>query len=342
MATASPGAKPTPEHIFNTLNAYQQSAALATAIELDIFTRIADGANEAQALAKSAGAAQRGIRILCDYMTIHGFLTKSQNRYALTPESALFLNRKSPACLAAMAGFLGGELQRNRFGVLTEAVRAGGTPTGRGDNSKPHDEMWVQFAKSMAPLTAPAAAFIAELTGAAQTRPCQVLDIAAGHGMYGIAVAQHNPKARVVALDWPAVLEVAKANARAAGLGDRFSTRAGSVFTADLGRGNDYVLLTNILHHFDPPTCETLLKRVYAALQPGGKAITLEFVPHEDRISPPAAAGFSLVMLANTDAGDAYTFAEFEIMFQNAGFVKTTLHSVPDMPQQILVSEKPA
>jgi SAM-dependent methyltransferase len=116
--------------------------------------------------------------------------------------------------------------------------------------------------------------------------------------------------------------------------------RSGSAFETDLGGGYDVVLLTNIFHHFDPPTCEKLMRRVHAALKPGGRAITLEFVPNDDRISPPMAAGFSLIMLASTDSGDAYTFSQYEKMFLDAGFVKTTLHPVPEMPQQVLVSEK--
>ncbi len=79
----------------------------------------------------------------------------------------------------------------------------------------------------------------------------------------------------------------------------------------DLGSDYDYVLLTNIFHHFDKPTCEILMKRVHGALKPGGKAITLEFVPDEGRVSPPTAAAFSLIMLVNTHDGDAYTFAEY-------------------------------
>jgi len=88
------------------------------------------------------------------------------------------------------------------------------------------------------------------------------------------------------------------------------------------------------------PTCEKLMRRVHAALKPGGKAITLEFVPNEDGVTPPTAAAFSLIMLALTDAGDAYTFPQYENMFANAGFVKTTQHSIPDSPQQVLLSEK--
>jgi ubiquinone/menaquinone biosynthesis C-methylase UbiE len=342
MATATAG-RPTPERIFNTLNAYQQTAALKTAIELDVFTAIGAGANTASGIAAKTGAAEKGVRILCDYMTIQGFLTKENGRYALTQESAIFLDGKSPACLASMVGFLGSEELRNNFELLTQAIRKGGSVWSEGsDNTKPHDEFWVAFARSMAGLAVPSSQVIAALLRAEEGKPCKVLDIAAGHGMYGITIATKNPKAEIVALDWPNVLSVAQGNAEKFGVADRFSVRAGSAFEVEMGSGYDYVLLTNIFHHFDVPTCETLMRRVHAALKPGGKAITLEFVPNEDRVTPPTAAAFSLIMLANTDAGDAYTFSEYEKMFRNAGFAKSTLHPVPEMPQQVIVSEKTA
>ena len=342
MATPAAGNRPTPERIFNTLNAHEQTAALLTAIELDVFTAIGAGANTAATIAAKTGAAEKGARILCDYLTIQGFLTKEQEQYALTQESALFLDRKSPACLASMAGFLGSDQTRRRFDSLTEAVRRGGSAWSEADNTKPNDEFWVAFARSMAPLTVPSSEFICALLRAEEARPAKVLDIAAGHGMYGISIARKNPKAEIVALDWPAVLQVARENARKFGVADRFSVREGSAFEVEMGSGYDYVLLTNIFHHFDASTCEKLMRRVHSALKPGGKAITLEFVPNEDRVSPPTAAAFSLIMLANTDSGDAYTFSEYEKMFRNAGFASSTLYPVPNMPQQVIVSEKSA
>ena len=340
MATASHGAKPTPERIFGTLTAFQQTEALKAAIELDIFTKIGEGANEAPALAKAIGASERGTRMLADYMTVQGFLTKENGKYGLSPDSAIFLDRRSPAYMGTMANFLAAKSHFESFGQIAQAVRKGGSAVQGGDNTKPKDEFWVEFARSMAPLAVPSAEFIAGVMGAAEGKPCKVLDIAAGHGMFGITIARRNPNAKVVQLDWPAVLEVAKQNAQKFGVADRVTARPGSAFETDYGDGYDYVLVTNILHHFDPPTCETMLRRVHAALKPGGKAITLEFVPNEDRVSPPLAAAFSLIMLSNTDAGDAYTFSQFEKMFRNAGFAKTALHQVPDMPQQVLVSEK--
>ena len=340
MATPSQSQRPSPEHIFGVLTAFQNSAALKAAIQLDIFTAIADGADRTKVIAQRVNAAERGVRILCDYLAIQGFLTKTDDRFALTQESAIFLNRHSPAYMGTLADFLASEGHKKNFDALTESVKKGGTTVAQGDNTKPNDDLWVNFARTMAPLTTVSAGFIAELAGAKEGKACKVLDIAAGHGMFGISIAKQNPNAQITAADWAPVLAVAKENAAAAGVADRVSFRPGSAFEADLGEGYDVVLLTNIFHHFDIPTCEKLMRRVHAALKPGGQAITLEFVPNEDRVTPPMAAAFSLIMLAGTDAGDAYTFSQYEKMFGNAGFAKTTLHPVPDMPQQVLLSEK--
>lgn len=340
MAASTPSSHPSPERIFNVMIAFQETEALRAAIELDIFTAIAEGADTTALLAAKTGTSERGVRIFCDYLTAKEFLTKNGERYALTQESAAFLSRHSPAYLGSMVHFLASPWSKKNFGALAEAVRKGGTANETGDHTKPHEELWVNFARSMAPITAPTAEFIAGLTVGTNGNAYRVLDIAAGHGMFGITVAKRHAKAEIVAVDWPTVLEVAKENAAKHGVADRYSIKPGSAFEMDLGEGYDFVLLTNIFHHFDAGTCEKLMRRVHAALKPGGKAITLEFIPNEDRVTPPIPAAFSLVMLAGTDSGDVYTFSQYEKMFGNAGFVNTTLHPIPNMPQRVLVSTK--
>jgi ubiquinone/menaquinone biosynthesis C-methylase UbiE len=181
---------------------------------------------------------------------------------------------------------------------------------------------------------------MAEMFDPAADRKLKILDIAAGHGLFGLAFAKRNPQAEVVALDWPAVLEVAKENAAAAGVSDRYSTIPGSAFEVDMGSGYDLVLVTNFLHHFDPPTCELLLKKVRASLNDGGRVITLEFVPNDDRITPIESAGFALVMLGGTPSGDAYTFHDLEKMFKNAGYSHSEIHPVAGSIQNVSESRK--
>jgi cyclopropane fatty-acyl-phospholipid synthase-like methyltransferase len=200
--------------------------------------------------------------------------------------------------------------------------------------------MWVTFARAMQPMMFMPSQLMAKVVDPNADKKLKILDIAAGHGLYGIAFAKHNPQAEVIALDWPNVLEVAKENAKAAGVADRYQTKPGSAFDVDYGTGYDIVLLTNFLHHFDRETCETLLRKVHAALAEGGRAATLEFVPNDDRVTPPQAASFSMMMLGMTPSGDAYTFAELEQMFRNTGFARSELHELPPTIQRVIISQK--
>jgi 2-polyprenyl-3-methyl-5-hydroxy-6-metoxy-1,4-benzoquinol methylase len=167
-----------------------------------------------------------------------------------------------------------------------------------------------------------------------------VLDVAAGHGLFGITIADRHPRAHVTALDWPNVLAVAEENARWAGVAGRYALRPGSAFDVAWGGPYDIVLLTNFLHHFDIPICEQLAAKAHAALAPGGRALTLDFIPEADRVTPPSTAGFALAMLATTARGDAYTFAEFQAMFAQAGFLRSEFHALPPTTQQAVVSYK--
>jgi SAM-dependent methyltransferase len=326
-----------PELVLDTLVAYQRSAALRAAIEVDLFRAIGEGPGDVPSLALQCAASERGIRILCDYLTILGFLAKEDGRYRHTQTSAMFLDPRSPACIASAARFLGNAMMIEPCARLADIVRHGRTVLPGDGTVEPENPLWVEFAHGMAPMMAPLAAPLGAIVLEGLAGPVRVLDIAAGHGLFGIEIAKMNPEARITALDWPAVLEVARANAAKAGVEGRYELLPGSAFEVGYGGPYDIVLLTNFLHHFDPPTCVSLLKKVHSALKPGGLAAALEFVPNEDRVSPPFAAAFSLVMLLDTPGGDAYTFRELESMYREAGFTGITPHPVPRSPHTVVV-----
>jgi ubiquinone/menaquinone biosynthesis C-methylase UbiE len=329
---------PSPEIVFDTLFAYQRSGALGSAIDLDIFTAIDGGDATPTAIATRSGASERGVRILCDYLATIGLLTKTDNAYRLTPESAAFLSKRSPAYLGTTARFLLRPELKQNFDGLTEAVRLGGVPPSGDNTVSDENPIWVEFARSMGPMMVPAAHGIAQLV-AGTSGPLKVLDIAAGHGLFGITIAQHNPQAEIVAADWPSVLAVASEHARAAQVHDRYRTLPGDAFKVEFPNGFDVALVTNFLHHFDPSTSTRFLRKVHAALRPGGKVAVLEFVPNPDRVSPPVPARFSLTMLAGTPSGDAYTFSELQQQLEAAGFSNVSSHPLPT-PQTILLAHK--
>jgi ubiquinone/menaquinone biosynthesis C-methylase UbiE len=334
-----PGGPPSPGLFFQTVNAYQRTAAIRAGVELDLFTGIGEGETTAKELAARSGASERGVRILCDALVAMGFLLKQDGRYALTPDSAAFLDKRSPAYAGGIIGFLLTPTIIDSFARATDAVRKGGTALpGRGTVDD-EDPVWVDFAKAMGPVMAMPADLLAKrVMGDSTTKPLRVLDIAAGHGLFGIAFAKLNANARVTALDWKSVVAVASENAQRAGIADRFDTIAGSAFDVDLRGPYDVVLLPNFLHHFDPPTCDSILRRVRSALAEGGRAVILEFVPDEDRTQPHESVMFALVMLATTPAGDAYTFGEYERMCRSAGFSRSELHPLPPTMERVVIA----
>ena len=333
---------PTPERIMQLMYGFRSSAALKGAIELGLFTALGGEAKTAASLANSISASERGVRILCDFLTIEGLLEKDDMTYRSSPDSALFLDENSPAYFGTVSRFMLSPEVADNFSDIAAVVRKGGTLLEGQGTVEPENPIWVEFARSMVPLMKPSANFIADLVAKelnADT-PLRVLDVAAGHGIFGIEIAVRHPKAEIVALDWPAVLEVASENAEQAGVTDRLTKLPGSAFDVDYGTGFDLVLLTNFLHHFDEATCIGLLRKVHGALNEGGRAVTLEFVPNEDRVTPPAQASFALIMLATTAVGDAYTFKQLESMASEAGFARSELHRMDGPPQSVVISTK--
>ena len=322
--TTTSGPQPglSPDRFFETITAYQHTAALKAAIELDLFSAIGDGQNTVAALATRINGTERAVRILCDCLVIIGFLTKKEGNYNLTADSAVFLDKKSQAYAGSAKNFLASPLMMEAYKDLATVVRTGHPLTDHAFAGVEHP-IWVEFARSMAPLIYVQAQGTAKLLDSQSAM--KVLDIAAGHGLFGIAIAQRNSKAQIVALDFPSVLAVAAENAARAGVSDRHRLFPGDVLEVELGTGFDVVLVPNLLHGFDRATNERILKKIHKALAPNGRAVVVAPAPNDDRISPRMPALFALMMLGNTD-GDAYTVAENQAMLSSAGFSKCEVH----------------
>ena len=340
MATTKPTEGPSPALFFQTVNGHMRTAALKSAIELELFSAIAEGHRTPKALATRCGGAERGLRMLGDYLTVGGFLTKQGEEYQLTPDSELFLTKTSAAYLGPTLNFMLSSPLVEGFKQLTGAVRKGGTVVGEKGTLAPEHPDWVTFARSMVPLMKGPAEWIAKWVKQEAPGTRKVLDVAAGHGVFGIEIARTILEADITAQDWPNVLTVARENAQAAGITKRFHELPGSAFEVEFEKDYDVILLTNFLHHFDVPTCDAFLRKVYSSLKPGGSVITLEFIPNEDRISPAPMAEFCLIMLATTPAGDAYVFSEYDRMFRHAGFGKSIMEDIPASNERVIITKK--
>ncbi len=340
-ASQSHGQQPTPLAIFAAIQSYQRTFLLKAAVELDVFTAVASGKSSAGEIAAACGASDRGTRILCDALTAMGLLAKEGSRYSLPADSAFFLDRRSPAYLGNAMKFLLHPSQIESMAHLADAVRRGGAPEGHSTLGT-EAPVWEDFARGMVPLMKPIAEAVAQslrpaLAGKALPK---ILDIAAGHGMFGITVAQQFPAAQIYAVDWANVLSVADENASRLGIADRHHLIPGDAFAVDFGHGHDAVLLTNFLHHFSPADNIRLLRKCFQAMNAGAQVVIVEFVPNEDHVSPPGPVLFSAAMLSSTPEGEAYTFRELSDMCRNAGFERLQLVSLEPLPQSLVLARK--
>ena len=212
--------QPSPDLFIDAAFGYLKTAAIQAAVGLDLFTAIAQEDGDVDRVAARTGASKRGVRILCDYLTVQGFLQKDEGSYSLTPSTQMFLTTTSPAWIGSIAHFLcSPEMTTLFLDDPASFVRNGGS-VGLG-NLAPDHPAWVKFALAMVPFMRPTAGALADEVARLPTPPKRVLDIAAGHGVFGISVAQAVPQAEITAVDWQAVLEVADENARAAGAPDQ-------------------------------------------------------------------------------------------------------------------------
>jgi ubiquinone/menaquinone biosynthesis C-methylase UbiE len=307
-------------------------------VKLDVFTIIGSSSMTASELAKRTGASPRGLRILCDFLTIIDLLKKQGSSYSLTNAARTLLDRSSPFAMGSIVDFIAApEMIELFFKDPASYVRRGGSDGL--SNVAPDHPIWVRFARAMVPIAAATAKRVAAYVATLPHPPSTVLDIAAGHGLFGIELAKMLPKAGVTAVDSAGVLAVARAHAEQAGVVDRFTMLAGDALSLDWARGFDLILLPNFLHHFDPQTCTSLLRKAKASLTAAGRVLAVEFVPNEDRVSPALPVMFAFLMLASTPSGDAYTARELDEMGRNAGFRPATTRPLPPTPQSLTIFE---
>lgn len=325
---------------YTTVNAYYRTAAVKAAIELGIFDTVGEQGKTIPVIAQACGSSERGVRILCRFLVSIGFLKQRDDVFYLTRYMSMYLERKQPGYLGDTIDFLLSPYVMSAFTDLTSVVRTGKINLDADGVIADDHPQWVKFARAMEKMMSLPSMLLAEVADPTANRPVKVLDLAAGHGLFGIEVLRRNPQAHVTFLDWGNVLEVARDNAERAGVIDRCTFVPGNAFDVDMGRDYDAVLLTNFLHHFDEEGCITIMRKVRDALAEEGRALTFEFIANEDRVSPPLASTFSMMMLGTTPAGEVYTFSDMERISRAAGYRHVEFRPIPPAMEKVVVSHR--
>jgi ubiquinone/menaquinone biosynthesis C-methylase UbiE len=313
---------------------------IEAAVKHRVFDLLDAGPKTADEVASENGANARGLRIVMNALVGLGLLAKDAGgRYALTPESAAFLVSTKPGFQGGIFKHTSGQLVP-KWLQLNEIVRTGRPATAvnqEGDGSA----FFQEFVEDIFPMSYPAAKALAdELRLADAKKAVSVLDLAAGSGVWGIALAEASPQVRVTAVDWPGVLPATRRIAARHGVAERFRFVEGDLDSADFGTGHDVATLGHILHSEGEARSRALLRKTFDALAPGGVIAVAEFLVNPDRTGPPNGLIFAVNMLVNTDAGDTFSFDEIASWLREAGFENPRTLAAPG-PSPLVLAAKP-
>jgi len=330
----------TPERLMQFAWGYAVPLIIEAALEQHLFDRLDKGPKTADELAAETGASPRGLRMIANALVAMQFLAKdAQGRYALTPESAAFLVTTKPSFQGGLFRHVSTQLLP-KWMQLAEIVKTG-KPANHVNQEGDGSDFFQKFVEDIFPMSYPAAKALGEsLKLAATGAPVRVLDLAAGSGVWGVALAQQSPAVTVTAVDWPGVLPATRRVAARFGLADRFTFVAGDLVNAPFGTGHHVATLGHILHSEGEANSRSLLKKTFDALAPGGTIAVAEFVANDARTGPPNAMIFAVNMLVNTDAGDTFTMAEITRWLTEAGFKDVRTLDAPG-PSPLILATKP-
>ena len=331
---------PTPARISQIAWGYALPLILETAIRERIFDILDAGPKTVDEVSQETGRNARPLRIIMNALVGAELLAKDEHqRYSLTPESSTFLVSSKPSFLGGMIKHTSSQMLP-KWLQLPEIVR--NNRPARAVNSQDEGAgFFAQFVADLFPMNYPSAMALARhLDLDSSQRPIRVLDIAAGSGVWGIALAQASPQVRVTAVDWPGVLPVTKQTVERFHIADRYEYIAGDIGDVAFGSGYDIATLGHILHSEGEQHSRTLLKRVFEALSPGGTIAIAEFLVNDDRTGPPNGLIFAVNMLVNTEAGDTYSFNEIAAWLREAGFVDARTLESPG-PSPLILATKP-
>ena len=318
---------------------YAAPLILEAALNYRVFDLLEQGPQTLGELAGQCGASERGLAATLNALVGLELLDKRGIRYALTPESTTFLVSTKPGYVGGFFRHLMRQVLPNWL-HLTESVGSG-RPAVAANHQAEGQQFFAEFVEGLFPLSYRAAQVLGVHLGIPKaTTPISVLDIGAGSGVWGIALAHQSPHVTIRAVDWPAVLEVTANVARRQGVGDRLQTVAGDLLEADFGAGHHVATIGHILHSEGRARSRRLLHKTFAALAPGGTIVISEFMPNDDRTGPPAPLIFAVNMLVHTEAGDTFTFAEMAGWLREAGFTNPRLLEAP-APSPLVLATRP-
>jgi ubiquinone/menaquinone biosynthesis C-methylase UbiE len=332
--------KLTPERLQQFGFAYAPPLIISAAVNNKVFDTLQRGPKSIEQVTKETGGSARGLRAIMDALVGLELLKKDRrSRYSLTPESHAFLISEKPGTLA---GFFGSILpvMISRWLRLTDVVRDG-RPAVAVNQESEGTEFFSQLVETIIPMSYPSAQRLGDHLKIAKAKdPVRVLDVAAGSGIWGIALTQKSPQIRVTAVDWPGMIPTTQRITEKFGVRHRFDFIEGDLLEANFGSGYGLATLGHILHSEGEKRGRQLLKKTFRVLKSGGIIAIAEWLVNDDRTKPLPSLMFSVQMLVNTERGGTFSFNEIKEWLEDAGFKQVRKLEAPG-PSPLILATKP-
>jgi ubiquinone/menaquinone biosynthesis C-methylase UbiE len=330
----------TPERLQQLGFGYAPPLIISAAVSNKVFDTLENGARTVEQVSKKTGASVRGLRAIMNALVGLDLLKKDRKgKYSLTPESEAFLISNKPGSLA---GFFQTILPRlaSKWLQISEVARTG-QPVAAVNEETEGTEFFSQLVENIIPMSYGGAQKLADHLKVAKTKDeLHVLDLAAGSGIWGIALAEKSARVRVAAVDWAGMIPTTKRITQKFGVSDRFRFIGGDLLDANFGNDYDIATLGHILHSEGEQRSRKLLKKTLGALKPGGAIAIAESLVNDRRTEPTHSLMFAVQMLVNTEYGDTFSFNEIKSWLEDAGFKKVRKLDAPG-PSPLILATKP-
>jgi ubiquinone/menaquinone biosynthesis C-methylase UbiE len=327
-----------PQKIMDDLWAARNAMVIASGVDLEVFTHIAEGKNTVTQLVDATKASKRGLEMLLNALVAIGYLNKSGDRYGLEPISEAFLIKNKQPYLGAFAEET--KLTWQKWSNLTEVVKSG-KPLLAVDAESDAREFFPKLVSGIFPVSFHAASVVAKsLTEQQRNSIKNILDVAAGSGAWSLAFAQTIPEAQITAADYEEVIPITRQFADRFRLADRYDYIQGNLRELDFGHKKyDLVILGHIIHSEGAEWGKKLIEKASAALKDGGMILIADMVPNDERTAPSLPLVFALNMLIHTEQGDVFTMKEYNEWLKGAGFKKIWTVDAPG-PSPVILATK--
>lgn len=311
---------------------------LFAASELDVFSHLATGSKTAGDMASATGAKRDPMGLLLDACVADGLLKRDGESYSNSEVADAFLVKGRPAYIGH--GMKYAEDLYGPWGQLAEHVRTGKPVMEPEEILGKDPEKTRAFIYAMHERARGIGAVLPH--GVDLTGRKRLLDVGGGPGTYSIFLVKSAPGLTSTILDLPPVLEISREIIAANGCSDLISTRPGNYLTSDFGTGYDAVLLSGMMHREKPEACQLLLRKAFAALDPGGLVIVSDvFFDDEQRTDPPFATFFSLSMALTAVHGTTHSKLHMARWMEEAGFGEIEVRDLPKPnPHRLVIGHK--